>query len=128
MVKSRTAIWIGASAAVVLLVVAVTNWQTVSLMLGIMTAERRPGLLADAQWRVPTSAAKFNRKFGHGGPQGDLISWLQANRFKVDAQRKRAERLVGSLPCNELIEVKWSANQAGLIEEATVAVSEAGCL
>jgi hypothetical protein len=129
MKSAPKATWIGATAgAVVLLLAALANWRTVVSLLAFGMAERRPELLADARWHVPSSAVNFDKRFGHGAGEGALISWLRANRFQIDRSDGRAQRLVSSLPCNERIYVNWSTDQTGRIREATAAVEEAGCL
>jgi hypothetical protein len=113
---------------VVLLIVAMANLSTLRLSLAAVTAEHRPDLLVDAQWKAPATAVRFARRFGPGAREGDLVSWLSANNFQIDLPSGRARRLVKSLPCNEDIEVRWNANGQGLIGSATAEVSEAGCL
>lgn len=111
----------------VLLIVLLANWNTLGLMFAFATAERRPELLSDAQWRAPASAKKFQQRFGHA-QEPDLLSWLRTTSFQIDQPHGHARRLVKSLPCNEDIEVNWTVDGQGRLGAATVEVSEAGCL
>ena len=118
----------GIAGGVVLLIVILANWNTLGLMLEFATAERRPELLSDAQWRAPASAMKFEQRFGHSAQERDLVSWLRTSNFQIDQPHGHARRLVKSLPCNEDIEVNWTADGQGRLGAATAEVSEAGCL
>jgi len=117
-----------ALAAAVLAILGFAVWPWMALTFAIVTAERRPGLLSDVTWNTPGSDRKFERRFARGVPEGQLLSWLQANRFQIDATAHHASRLVSSLPCNEDLEIAWTIDSGGLIEAARAAASEAGCL
>ena len=111
-----------------LLIVAAANLNTLGLSLAIVTSEQRPELLSDARWQTPASAVKFSRRFGRGARERDLLSWLGTSNFQIDRPNGHARRLVKSLPCNEDIEVGWTADGQGRLGSATAEVSEAGCL
>ena len=104
------------------------NWQSILFGIAVASSETRPELLNDAGWGNPGSAKHFNERFGAGAPEGDLLSWLQANDFAIDERDKRAERRVRGLPCNEIIDVVWDVNAQGALKAAAATVKEAGCL
>jgi len=83
--------------------------------------------LRDARWDEPDSAKQFNKRFVAGTEEALLVDWLQNNRFAVDQTQRRADRLVESLPCGELVEVSWQAREGKLLDAAAT-VAEAGCL
>jgi hypothetical protein len=121
--------WILAGTIVAVVGVAIVlNWRMFALALAFSTSERRPALLADAQWNAPASAHDFLNRFRTGTEERELLGWLQSNEFKVDRSSGRAERVVRSLPCNEHIEVIWSKALDHTIDKAEVRLSEAGCL
>jgi len=97
------------------------------LTLAFLLAERRPALLRDAQWNDPGSARRFLKRFPAGTPEPDLTRWLDDKGFKTEAPG-RATRIIGSLPCNELVRITWTRRPDGRIEDASAQISEAGCL
>jgi hypothetical protein len=107
---------------------AALNWPRLFYAAAMLVAEKRPALLVDAKWNEPTSAHKFSARFHPGTSEGDLLTWLEANKFKVDRQAGRATRRIGGLPCNEEVEVKWRKGPGGALTDATALVREAGCL
>lgn len=118
----RDAIWfVLPTAALLLGVVLALNWKT-------LTAERRPTLLADAQWDEPATARAFLARFPRGSNEGGLLQWLQSNHFIVDRRAGRATRLVHSVPCEEDVEIAWTRESANTIGSAEARVSDAGCL
>jgi hypothetical protein len=123
---SRRSIWL-LSGILVLVVVGTLTWQRLALGLAFASAERRPSLLIDAQWKKPASAAAFRHRFPSGSQEADLLQWLAANHFKIDERAQSASRTVHSLPCNERVEVTWAASN-GTIRDSRAVVSEAGCL
>jgi hypothetical protein len=120
--------WIGIGVVLMLAALVVLNWQSLVLTAAILTAERRPALLSDAEEGIPGSARKFAAQFKRGTSEASLLDWLNENRFTIDRAADRANRLVKSLPCNEALEIQWSRTPAGVIESASAQVHEAGCL
>jgi hypothetical protein len=118
----------GIVAGVVLVIVISANLNRLKLAIAFATAERRPELLSDARLQAPASAVKFVRRFGRGARERDLVSWLGTSKFQLDRPNGHARRLVRSLPCNEDIEIDWTADVRGRLSSATAKVSEAGCL
>lgn len=116
-----------ASVAVVGIVVAL-NWQWFSFAVAVVLAERRPALLADAQWDDPASARRFSNRFRPGASEPELLAWLETNDFTIDRGAGRASRLIRGLPCNESVEISWSKASDDVIGDAQARVSEAGCL
>lgn len=104
------------------------NWQIVVFGIAVASSESRPALLEGAGWNDPGSAVRFNQRFAKGTAERDLIAWLHDNRFAVDPHNKRAERLIESLPCNERVEINWSAPFGDTLKDASATVHEAGCL
>jgi hypothetical protein len=111
---------------VILAVVVVASWRWLALTAAMVTAERRPALLEDAQWGQPTSDMSFRARFRRGIPERELTTWLQANKFQIDPSHHEATRTISSLPCNEAVKVVWQGDQVGRIETANAEVSEAG--
>ncbi len=107
---------------------AAVNWERTALFFAMVLAERRPALLRDAAWNDPASAGAFNERFPPGTPEGLLIAWLEENNFTINRPMGHAGRLIQGFPCNESIQVDWTAAVAGKIDRAEVRVSEAGCL
>ena len=101
-----------------------TNLQWISLAIAILTSAERPALLSDAHWKQPS--ARFRAHFPPGTPETELRRWLTHNRFVIE-QPGVARRLIESLPCNEGIEVTWTARD-GRLTAANATVEEAGCL
>jgi hypothetical protein len=120
--------WIVGSAVVGLLVLAALNFETLAFGAAMLLAEKRPALLSDAHWQDPSSARRFERRFGEGSAEQDLLNWLAVNRFVVDPAGRQAHRSVESLPCNEGIEISWTSDGSGQLRTAEATVSEAGCL
>lgn len=123
---SRHSIWL-LSGIFVLVVVLALTWQRLALGLAFASAERRPSLLKDAQWKKPDSASAFRIRFPSGSQEADLLQWLAANHFKIDGRAQNASRIIHSLPCNERVEVTWAASD-GIIRDTRAVVSESGCL
>ena len=119
--------WLFGGMLVALLLLAAWNWQGILLGLAVASAEKRPALLDDADWEKPASARQFNARFVSGAPESALLDWLSANRFEVHRKDGRAERRVRSLPCNERIEISWTA-KAKRLTAVSAMVREAGCL
>jgi hypothetical protein len=128
--RFRWWMWLVAFVGVVGVVGAIValNWQWVSLTAAFVLAERRPALLADAQWNDSASAHQFSNRFRSGTSERELLEWLEANRFIVDPGAARARRLIHSLPCNESVEITWSRASGDKIAGARAVVHEAGCL
>lgn len=120
-------VWIATVLFIFAAIVAL-NWNTFRFVLAIAFAEQRPALLDDARWDDKTSAQKFLDRFQPGINEKELIEWLTINQFEIDLETHSATRLIQSLPCNELVEIKWEIRQISLLESAQVLVSEAGCL
>lgn len=116
------------AAGITLLFVAALNWQGILLGFAAALSEARPALLSDARWGKPGSAHKFNSRFAAGTPETDLVAWLRANDFTVQEQSRTAERLVKGLPCNEWIQVTWSAGASKSLNGATASIRDGGCL
>jgi hypothetical protein len=123
----RRWVWL-ATTVVILVAVVALNWQVVGLGLAAYLAERRPALLADAEWDKPATARTFLSRFGPGTSEGELLEWLNSNDFTVDRDSGRANRLISSLPCNERVEITWSKAPGDAIVSAEARVSQAGCL
>ena len=122
----RLWVWFVGIVVVVGAIVAL-NWQWFSLTAAFVLAERRPALLADAEWNEPASTRQFSNRFPPGTNESELLAWLQSNKFTVDRGAGHATRLISSLPCNEFVDVTWrTAGHA--ISGAEARVSEAGCL
>lgn len=113
---------IAASAGVIAL-----NLDHLAFASAVLTAERRPALLADAQWNEPASARRFSMRFHSGTGERELLAWLESNKFTVEPGAGHATRLIRSLPCNEFLDVTWRAS-GHVISSAEARVSEAGCL
>ncbi|HVY83490.1 MAG TPA: hypothetical protein VG943_00025 [Caulobacterales bacterium] len=116
--------WLAAIVAVIVTIVAL-NWQWFALSAAFVLAERRPALLANAQWDQP--ARKFSEHFHAGTGERELLAWLESNKFTVERGARHATRLISSLPCNEFVDVRWQAS-GETINAAEARVSEAGCL
>ena len=114
-------------AGAVLIAIVIASWEPLTLGSAIATAERRPALLADADWHDPASARLFDARFRAGTPTADLLRWLTNERFVISAQRSHAERRLASLPCNERIAIDWK-DGGGRLASASARVQEAGCL
>lgn len=122
--KLRTILFVSLG---LLAVMVAINWQDLAFAYAMATSERRPALLADADWKKPGSAA-FKRRFAAGVPERELLSWLADNRFDIDRKAHGARHLVRGLPCNEKIEISWSVTADDRLRSADALVSEAGCL
>jgi hypothetical protein len=109
------------------LVLVAFNLDALILGAAVLFGDKRPALLRDARWDEPDSAKQFNKRFVAGTEEALLVDWLQNNRFAVDQTQRRADRLVESLPCGELVEVSWQAREGKLLDAAAT-VAEAGCL
>jgi len=109
------------------LVLVAFNFDALILGAAVLFGDKRPALLRDARWDEPDSAKQFNQRFVAGTEEALLVDWLQNNRFAVDQTQRRADRLVESLPCGELVEVSWQAREGKLLDAAAT-VAEAGCL
>lgn len=59
----RTAKRILLAGALTLGLLLALNWQGIMLALAMIASEKRPSLLADAEWNKPQSAVAFNRRF-----------------------------------------------------------------
>jgi hypothetical protein len=70
----------------------------------------------------------FSSRFHDGVQESELIEWLESNKFTIERETGRANRLIQSLPCNEAIEVTWWRQPDSTIAGAEAQVSEAGCL
>lgn len=123
----RRWIWL-AGAVVALGALAALNWQTVTFSWAIASAERRPALLADAEWNEPATARRFLNRFQPGTNENELLEWLESNKFDVDRNAGHATKLISSLPCNERVEIKWSRRPNNTLDNVDARVSEAGCL
>jgi hypothetical protein len=124
----RKWLWIAATVVVAIGTVAAVTWERLAVVVAIIASERRPALLTDAKWRDPASARMFSSRFPDGVQESELIEWLESNKFTIDKETGRANRLIQSLPCNEVIEVTWWLQADGTIAGAEAKVSEAGCL
>jgi hypothetical protein len=120
--------WRTGLAAIVLVVstIIALNWQWFSFAAAVAFAERRPALLADAQWDEP--ARRFSVRFRPGASEAELLGWLESNEFAIDRGTGHASRLIRGLPCNEAVDVRWSKNSGDMLTSAEARVSEAGCL
>jgi hypothetical protein len=107
--------------------IAALSWRTLMFGIAVASSETMPALLSDAEWDDPASTTQFNRRFGSGVAESELVAWLHANKFVVNARDRSAERVVQSLPCNERVEVQWTA-LGGRLKDANATVYEAGCL
>lgn len=119
--------WIIAGVAAVVILVAL-NFETIIWASAVVLAEKRPSLLRDAKWSDPTSAQLFQDEFKAGTDEANLLEWLERNRFDIDRSRRRADRLVEGLPCNERVAVTWAADSQSRLQESRAIVTEAGCL
>ena len=119
--------WLAAIALVTGTIVAL-NWQWFTFAVAVVFAERRPALLADAQWDEPASARRFSNRFRAGASEAELLEWLESSEFTVDGDTGQASRLIRGLPCNEAIEIRWSKTSGDVLASAEARVSEAGCL
>lgn len=118
--------WIGASLLLGAALLAV-SWRTAVFTSAVVTSDRRPALLEDANWGQSNGGAAFGRRFHAGVLEADLLSWLEANTFIVDRAGHRAERRLAGVPCAEDISVSWSAKDQR-ISRANAVVTEGGCL
>ena len=125
--RLRLWMWLAAIMGALTAIVAL-NWQWFSLTAAFVLAERRPALLADAQWDDPASAHQFSNRFRSGTSERELLAWLETNKFTVDPGVSHARRLIRSLPCNEGVEITWSKTAGDTIARAEARVYEAGCL
>jgi hypothetical protein len=110
--------------AVAALLVAL-NWNGSAFSAAGAGPERRPALLSDAEWGQPAPA--FGTRFAPGTSEAELLRWLDDNRFEIHEAARRAYLRLPSLPCNERIDVSWTASN-GALGESSAIVSEAGCL
>jgi hypothetical protein len=90
----------------------------------VASSESRPALLREADWGVP--APSFQKRFIAGTSEAELLRWLSENGFELNGAHSASRRISG-LPCNEMVEVSWSASN-GVIRESSAVVNEAGCL
>jgi hypothetical protein len=104
------------------------NIQSLLWAVAVLSAEKRPALLADARWEQPTSARAFRSRFQSGTDESELLAWLATNKFSVDQHAGRAIRLVRSVPCNESIQIEWTSLPGNKIDSPIARIREAGCL
>ena len=112
---------------VVLSLVAL-NWPRILFGTAELLAEKRPVLLADAQWNDQSSARLFKTRFAPGTATTKLVEWLEQQDFSINADKFAAERKVFSFPCTERVTVSWSSDRDGRLATAEAKVQEAGCL
>lgn len=120
--------WAFAGLTAALLLVLTLNRESLGFGFAAAQAEQRPELLRDAEWERPDSAKAFSRRFRQGVPAADLIAWLRANEFEIDAQNGGARKRIAGFPCSEEIQIGWSIRPTGLLGSARAEVREAGCL
>jgi len=111
-------------AALASLLLAGFFWQNLIFASAVATSEYRPALLRDAVWGEPVSS--FRERFNSGTPEAELLLWLAETGFKIASNGSAYRRLRG-LPCNELVEVSWTAVD-GEIRDSSAVVLKAGCL
>ena len=125
--RRRWGVVAGVTGAVVVLTLLL-NMQNLLWGVVVISAEKRPALLADAAWDQPASARAFTSRFRSGTDGEELLAWLATNKFAIDQRAGRATRLVRSVPCNESIQVAWNTLPGNKIDKATARIREAGCL
>lgn len=121
-------LWVSGIGAIALVCLTAIFWQNILFGVAAVIQERRPQLLADAQWRKAGTARMFKQRFASGTSEAELISWLQANRFKIDKRDGEATKRVAGMPCGERLEVRWTRTEGGTLGDADASVFEAGCL
>lgn len=126
--RQHRRIWLVAgTVALAAALLLVANWQWAAFASAVATSERRPALLADAEWRKPASARMFNARFAPGASAGDLLTWLTDERFTIDRSTDSARLSIDSFPCNERVAINWTATAGGILKTAQATVFEAGC-
>ncbi len=123
-----TAGFLAGAAGVIAAVFLIVNWQTVYLVFALIFSDKRPALLRDADWDDPASAVRFRARFAAGTPEQALVTWLEKNRFVIDARARKAQRPVEGLPCNEDIAVEWSVDTQARLTRADAVVHQIACL
>ena len=111
-------------ASTVVLAIGLLFGQKLFFASAVASSESRPALLLGADWEVPVP--EFRKRFAVGTSEAELLRWLSENGFEQDGSN-RANRRIRGFPCNEMIEVSWSASN-GVIRESSAVVHEAGCL
>lgn len=106
------------------LLIAGLFWQNLMFAGAVGSSESRPTLLRDAEWGTP--APSFRERFSDGTNVADLLKWLSESGFTLDGNNAASLRIRG-MPCNESVEVSWTAED-GIIRESSAVVREAGCL
>lgn len=103
------------------------SWRPLLFSSAVATSDRRPSLLADAEWGKSNEARAFGRRFHAGVLEADLLTWLETNGFRVDRVDRSGQRRLEGVPCAEDINVIWSTEDQR-ISRADAVVSEGGCL
>lgn len=111
-------------AAFAAVLIAGLFWQNLMFASAVASSENRPALLRDAERGSPVPS--FRERFSGGTSEAELLSWLSESGFTLDSTNGASRRLRG-MPCNELVEVSWTAAD-GIIRESNAVVREAGCL
>lgn len=111
-------------AAFAALLIAGLFWQNLMFASAVGSSESRPALLRDAEWGTPVPS--FRERFNDGTSVAQLLNWLSESGFTLDGTNAASRRIRG-MPCNELVEVSWTAVD-GVIRESSAVVREAGCL
>jgi len=106
------------------LFIAAIFWKDIIFASAVASSESRPELLRDADWGAPDPS--FQKRFSPGANETELLRWLSENGFELDGTSGASRRIQG-LPCNEIIDVSWTAID-GTISESSAVVREAGCL
>jgi hypothetical protein len=111
-------------AAFVALLIASLFWQNLLFVSAVASSESRPALLRDAEWGTPVPS--FHERFDPGTSETELLQWLSESGFELNGTTG-ASRRIGGMPCDELIQVSWTAVD-GIIRDSSAVVTEAGCL
>ena len=111
-------------AAIVAVFIVAVFGQNLIFASAVASSESRPALLHEADWGAPASS--FQKRFTAGTPEAELLRWLSKNGFELNGANSASRRMRG-LPCNEMVEVSWSASN-GVIRDSSAVVHGAGCL
>lgn len=111
-------------AALAAMSLAAVFWNNIIFAIAVTSSESRPQLLRDADWGTPDPS--FQKRFSPGTSETELLRWLSENGFELDDTSGASRRIQG-LPCNEMIDVSWTAID-GTISESSAVVREEGCL
>ncbi len=128
MKKRRIFLIVGITISVVLASYVYVYRHGLVLASAMTLNQSRPDFMADIGWNDESSDVLIKKRFPVGSAEADFISALRASDFAVKSAERKAELRLQNLPCNELLEVRWKADERGKLLEVEGVASEAGCL